>query len=458
MTGRILALVAANVVLLVLGVGLLPLLRLAHTRRQLLTRLPLAYAVGTAAGGILVAHLALVHVPVGRIGLPLLAVSALALGLRRLPRVTPRARAVWRPEDVAGIAVLGVAAAFAIPAARLFSVKPMLESDGWVIWATRARTLYEFGHPVAPVFTDPSFPALQHPLLLPALEALAFRFMGSYDGTLVHLELLGLTIAFVGGAWTLLREYTPPVLLSATLLAVVTVPTFFHQLQTNFADIPLAMLTALGVASLAAWLRSGGPGLLPAAALFLGAAALTKNEGELFALTAYVAAALAARAAQRRPLAWAALATLAIDAPWRIWIQLHHIKIEEYSLSDLFDPSYLSEHRGRVGPASRELLVQIASVNSWSYLLALITVGFAAALVLRRFRLALFGAVWLALSFAGLLAIYWISTNPLTSNLFNSSNRTIVSLLIGGALLVPVLLAPEREPEPNDRQKGPRGS
>ena len=128
--------------------------------------------------------------------------------------------------------------------------------------------------------------------------------MGGFDGTLVHLQLLGLAIAFVGGAWVLLREHAPPLLLAATLLAVLTAPAFFGQLQTNFADVPLAMLIALGVAALAAWLRSGAPGLLPAATLFLGAGALTKNEGELFALAAFLAAlARGAARAQRRPLA-----------------------------------------------------------------------------------------------------------------------------------------------------------
>ena len=119
--------------------------------------------------------------------------------------------------------------------------------------------------------------------------------MGAFDGTLVHLQLLGLAIAFVGGAWVLLREHTPPVLLAATLLAVVTAPAFLLQLQTNFADVPRgdADRARRGVA------RGRGcgparPGLLPAAALFLGAGALTKNEGELFALTAFVAALLVA--------------------------------------------------------------------------------------------------------------------------------------------------------------------
>jgi dolichyl-phosphate-mannose-protein mannosyltransferase len=447
-TAHIVELVVANALFAAFGTGLLPLLRLAQTRRQLLTRLPLGYAVGLAAGGIVVAHLSLLHVPVGRAGLPLLAIGSLVLGLRRLPPARAGSRVPWRPEDVAAVALLGVAAVVAIQAARLFAVKPLLESDGWVIWATRARTLYEFGHPAAPVFTDASFPALQYPLLLPGLEAVAFRFMGGFDGTLVHLQLLAIAVAFVGGAWTLLREQAPPVLLAATLLAIATAPSFFVQLQTNYADIPLAMLIALGVASLAAWLRSGGAGLLPAAALFLGAGALTKNEGELFALAAYVVAFLVARRPQRRPLAWAALATLAIELPWRIWVQVHGLKTADYSLANLFDPGYLNEHRDRVGPSASELLTQIGRIESWSYLVPLIVVGLAGALLLRRFRLAAFGAGWAVFSFAGLLAIYWISRNPVSSNLFNTSDRTIDTLLLGCALLVPVLLAPEREPEP----------
>ena len=79
---------------------------------------------------------------------------------------------------------------------------------------------------------------------------------------------------------------------------------------------------------------------------------------------------------------------------------------------------------------------------------ALIAVGLVGALVLRRFRLVILALLWATLSVAGLVAIYWVSTNPLTNHLFNSSDRTIVTLVIGSALLVPLLLAPEREPEP----------
>jgi hypothetical protein len=81
----------------------------------------------------------------------------------------------------------------------------------------------------------------------------------------------------------------------------------------------------------------------------------------------------------------------------------------------------------------------------------LVLVGFAGALVLRRFRVAAFGAAWLVLSFAGLVAVYWISTNPIKSHLTDSADRTVNSLVFGGALLVPLLLAFERESEPGER-------
>jgi predicted Kef-type K+ transport protein len=128
----------ANAAMLVLGCGLLPFLRLARTRRELLTRAPLGYAVGVAATGIVAANLALAHVPVGRILLPVLAAVALLLGIRRVPRASEPWR---RPRlgELPALAVLACTLVLAVPAARLFAVKPLFEFDGWAIWAARAR-------------------------------------------------------------------------------------------------------------------------------------------------------------------------------------------------------------------------------------------------------------------------------------------------------------------------------
>ena len=81
MTGLLLA----NALYFAIGVGLLPLLRIAPDRAALVARLPLAYAVGLAATGIVAAHLALIDVQLGLVELVVLAAIVLFLGLRKLP-------------------------------------------------------------------------------------------------------------------------------------------------------------------------------------------------------------------------------------------------------------------------------------------------------------------------------------------------------------------------------------
>jgi hypothetical protein len=338
--------------------------------------------------------------------------------------------------------VLAVPVLLLARAVALFAVRPLHEFDGWVIWATRARALYEFSGPAAPVFTAPTYPALQHPLLLPALEATDAHFMGAWDGTVMHLQLLGFAIAFVGGTWALLRPYVWQPLLAGVLAAVVAAPAVLDQLATNYADVPLALFVALGVAPIALWMTYGERELLVASALFLGAAALTKNEGELFAVCALVAAAATGGRRRLRPIALTAAAVVAIDAPWRIWIATHRVKISEYSISNAFDPGFLRARWSRVGPSAHELLTQIVRVQAWGYLVALALVGVAGAFVVRAPRRGAFVSLWLLLSFAGMVVIYWISTNPVTNNLYNSSNRTVDAIVVGAAAAVPALLAP----------------
>ena len=50
------------------------------------------------------------------------------------------------------------------------------------------------------------------------------------------------------------------------------------------------------------------------------------------------------------------------------------------------------------------------------------------------------------LAITGLLVTYWISVLP-TGQHLDASDRTIVSLLVGGAALAPLFLFPHRERE-----------
>jgi hypothetical protein len=433
-------LLVANALFFAIGVGLLPILRIARDRNELVARLPLAYLVGVAATGILASHLALLDVAVGLVELVVLAAVALFLGLRRVPRASaslvlaPReptwSRAVGAAALIAALVLLGHAWA-------TYELRPLLEWDGWAIWGTKARALYEFGGATGPVFTSEAYLPLQHPLLLPSLEAIDFRAMGEYDPTLVHVQLallaLGFLLAFVG----LLRDRVPAALVGLTVLAILAAEPVLKQLSTNLADVPLAFFVALGLVAAGRWLASGERWALVVAALFLGAATLTKGEGLFFALAALVA--LVPFAWRRsRELAASAAAVVAIVLPWRLFVALEDLPLVEYRFRNALSPGYLSDHADRVGPALEGLGEEIFSLD-WGLLVPFFVAALVTALLVGRHALAGFAALWAALSFAGLVLVYWISIIPIELALVWSGDRTIVTLLVGAAALATLL-------------------
>ena len=394
-------------------------------------RTGLAYMVGVAVVGIGTAHLALVHIPIGLVEL---FVVALALVVWRLRR---RRASGSEPEarlDLFGAILFVAAAALLVHATRAFTVRPLVEWDGWAVWAMKARALYDFGGAQHDVFTTAPYGPLQHPLLLPSLEATGFRAMGTYDGTLIHLQLALLALGFAVALWTLLRERVPAAFAGATVLAIVAADSVLRQLAGNLADIPLAFFVALGVVCLARWLLEGQTRLLAPATLFLGAATLTKPEGLLFTAAALVAA----LAAWRRDLVWAALGVALIYAPWRLYVAVHHLQNPEYSLGDALDPSYLADRSERVHPALTGVWHQVWA-SRWGWLVPFALVSLAAALVARRWRLSAFAATWAILSFLGIVLVFWISVVPIELTLKWAAYRTVASLVLGAAALAPLL-------------------
>jgi hypothetical protein len=447
----VIGLLAANLLYFAVGVGLLPLLRIAETREQLLERLPLAYMAGVAATGILSAHLALIDVPLGLVELVVLGAVVLFVGLRRLRGPSSASNTVLlateRPwsRAIGGLA-LAVALVLLLHAWRTYEIRPLLEWDGWAIWGTRARALYEFGGATGPVFTSDAYLPLQHPLLLPALEATDFRAMSAFDPTLVHVQLVLLAVGFLLSFLVLLRDRVPAFVLGLSALALLAAEPVLKQLSTNLADVPLALFVALGLVGLGRWLQTGERWPLVAGSLFLGAGTLTKSEGAFFALAALLA--LLPLAWRRwRELGLAGLAVGLILLPWRLFVAAHGLPLVEYRFRNALSPSYLSDHSDRVGPAASGLLDEIFSLD-WGLLVPLFLVALATAVLARRYRLAVFAALWTALAFLGLLVIYWISVIPIDLALVWSADRTIVTIVVGAAALAPLLAgeASERAP------------
>lgn len=442
MTGSLAGLLVANAFYLAIGSGLLPLLRIARTREEMVARLGLAYILGLAATGIVAAHLALVGVPVGLVEIIVLAVVVDTLGWRRfrsLPR-TPDEDAPPRDSRlsrVVGIAAFAAVLVLLAHAMRTFAVRPLVEWDGWAIWGMKARALYDYGGVGHGLFTTQPYGPLQHPLLLPSLEAMGFRAMGAFDGTLIHVQLALLAFGFAAGLWTLLRERVPAAFAGAGLLAILAADSTLRQLAGNLADIPLAFFVALGVVALARTLLDDGAGLLPFAAVLLGAATLTKPEGLLFAAAALVPFVAIARS---KASLLTALAVALILLPWRIFTAIHGLKNPEYSLGDAINPGYLADRSSRARPAFWGVWHQVWS-SGWGWLVPLALVALVGVLLARRWRLAGFAAAWALLSYAGIVLVFWISVVPVELTLRWAAYRTVASLVIGAASLAPLLAA-----------------
>jgi hypothetical protein len=220
--------------------------------------------------------------------------------------------------------------------------------------------------------------------------------------------------------------------------AVALAPAVFDQLLTAYADIPLALLFAVGVAAAGRWLLTDERWALAVAALCFGGALLTKNEGTLFVVAAFVGLAVAA-ASRWRALAVAAAADLLMLLPWKVYVRVHDLHDINYSLGDTFDAGHVHGRLG-VGPiAFRTLAEQMLDPLQWGLLGPIFVLLFVAAAVLGPRRLALFGAVTTLLSWLGLSWIYVVSHYEYSAYLGSTKKRVVASVVLAAAALIPLL-------------------
>ncbi len=439
-------LLAANVLYLLLGAGLVTAFGGARSTRELVRRLGLAYMAGVAVAGMLAAQLALAGLALGLLPLAALACVSLAVGLHRFrrerrPEPAPVA-SFWGARLVAGAALAQVGLLIGV-ATTAFLVRPIIDWDAWAIWGLRARALFWLGGVSNPVFESPVYAShmLDYPLFLPALESTGFHAMGRVDQSLIQLQLLALAVGFAWALWGILRPRVPVEIAALALLALIAAPNVLTRLSSGYADIPLAFFVALGLAALGRWLLEPDSRLLPWVALFLGAAGLTKNEGAMFAATALLSALAVVFVTDRarvRRLLLASLCVFAPLVPWRVFVATHDLHDVAFAPGDTARPGYLVHHADRLWPAARALIEQLTG-GGYGLLLPALALAIAAAIVARRAALAVFVAGWLTLSFAGLLFVYWVSPLSLDWYLANSADRVVLTLVIGGAAIAPLL-------------------
>ena len=331
---------------------------------------------------------------------------------------------------------------FSSLAVAAFWVKPLAEYDGWAMWGMKARAIAELGGADAHVFASPAYERLhlEYPLLLPALHALPLQADVAFASNTIILSCLAVGLAGLVAVWGLLRDRVRPSVLLPTLAAIATAPALLGQLATGYADVPLAMLVAAGVVSAARWLVDLKPGWLALGTMFFAAAALTKNEGLLFAAVAYVALAAVATA-RRRPVLVSALIVALLYAPWKAYVTYHDLGAPDYDLSSSFNLPWIIGRLDR-GPIAAESLLRDALGPSEFGLLVLLAVGAILVTVVVGPRdLGLFGFGFSTLSLAGVTWVYVLT--PYELHVVSSgamADRVIVAPVIGMAALVPLLV------------------
>jgi hypothetical protein len=443
-------LLLANALELCVGLGIASVLR---------APLGTSYLLGLGAVGIVSAHLALVHVSFGWVGLVAAAVGSLAVaslvgGQRpatvttrqllpsrksyRLATVIPRqllsSGNSYRKVSIWGAAGLAALAALLARAWPTFAAKPLDDYDGWAMWGMKAKALTLFGWADPDLFAAKAAAPLHldYPLLVPSLDAVAARAMGGFDPRLIHLQFLLFGVAGAAALHALLRDRTPPWLRWPALVAVLASPGLTGQLLTGYADIPLALFVAAALVAAVRWIDDGEPRTLALATAFLAAAAMTKNEGAIFVGAALVALAVTTR--RIRAVLLAAGAIEAVLLPWQVWTRLNGVHSDT-----LVGGNAVSVHHPGIFPEALRILLEYAlSLHAWPFLLPLFVAAVVAA---AGTRVALFAWAWALVSVFGLTWIYVVSPLEYSNYLAFSGERVIDSLLVGAAALTPLLAA-----------------
>jgi hypothetical protein len=354
----------------------------------------------------------------------------------------PVARPIAKACSVERVLVAFVCAILAVGAVlgyRSARVMPLADWDSWSIWARKGTILFDHGTLASSFFGSSSYAFMHpdYPLLLPILESIWFRLVGSADVQTLHVEFWVLLIASLGAAGYLVKPVTRSGILVLLVGFLALVPAVSAQLMTMYADIPMALLLLLGVVALGRWLVEGQRWLLVVATLCLAAAANTKNEGLTAAISALVVAVLISAirpgpSGRRADLSslLAAIGGFALAiAPWRLWLAAHHVT-GDMPVGKGLNPSYLAGRVDRLSPTLTSLYGQLTDQQVWHYALPL-AISLAVACLFVRFarRVAAFYLLTGLVIFLSLLWAYMINPNAIGWYLATSAGRTVDGMM-----------------------------
>jgi hypothetical protein len=297
----------------------------------------------------------------------------------------------------------------------------MWQWDFWSIWGLKARVFFEAGAIDWRFLENPAnaFSHGDYPLLLPLQFDYLSMFAGHWDDRWSGL----LTAAFVAAMLLVIRPLfartlSPLLAAAATLAATAFAITPF----VGLADGPLIALIGAALLLLHHGF-SGEPADVTHAALLLGLASLTKNEGLSMLVAVLIAVALL-HGFRNATRLWPALV---VTLPW-LMLRATHALPTDVVAGPLF--TRIARHLGEF-PVLLRLLISKA-VEPWIILLVLLALVSAGWLALHRVRVILVATLFQTLFYVG---AYLSSPHPIVWHVTTSWPR------ISAHLAMPLLLA-----------------
>jgi hypothetical protein len=354
-------------------VELLPALR----ERPLAARLGWSYLLGVAAvaGSTYVLGIAFdIRIRRGVVLAPVAALVVVGLLARALRRATPGAPVLRPPRAgvLAARAAFGISALITVGLFAEALTRPNVGYDGEMAWCAAARWVRADQSVTPRVFTDPrtfvSHP--RYPILMPLAQvAVQETFDLGDDRRAIKPLYAAFFPALLLILFDLARRHagTCAAALAAVALAGVPVLAFtdFGGADGAFSDVPLGAFFGSGFLLILGRVRRSEA---IAAALLLGAAVLTKNEGLPFVVAALAAAAVLAvieRPADRRKrlasLGFAAAVALFASLGLRAWQSHIPQRWDENYLGRLGEVSLATEARARLPLLPRALIGEMTN-------------------------------------------------------------------------------------------------
>jgi len=447
---HLLGLAAANLCFLAAGAGMGRALGLWRAPRELPGVAAPVYLVGVAAVGILAEWALVAGLDLARWQVVAGCAALAATGLLPARGGGPTLPA---PARVTARAVVALQAAVGLIVALLLIdavYRPLAEWDAWAMWTMKAKAITLLGGLDAGVFAGVPYRHLHldYPLLLPAVEAIGFRFMGAIDTQVIHLQAALLTAALVLSLPRLLAGRVPPVVAWASALLIAVAPSLVDQAGAGLADAPLAVFFAMAAVCAWRWLADGRDEMLVLVALFAAAVLATKREGTPFVVALIVVLVVAAGRGRRLAAVGAGVAALATAVPWQLWLHANGVDTSngEIPYAKVIDPGYLAGRLGRIPTGAGSLVWHALQPGAWLVIVPAAAVAVVLAARGGERRTAVFVAAVACLVLVSVVWAYWVGRPSLHYYLQHSARRVVTTpvVLLGAFLPVLVVAASRR--------------